>query len=87
MLQLVEGSRNVADIIDDYGVSALQKYMREHNPDESGPFGINASVYDRFLRSNGMYSENTCHSAYEPQLDTVWLLTFLVSETATWITC
>ena len=34
---------------------SIQNYLRTHNPSESGPFGISASVLDTYIKSLAGY--------------------------------
>lgn len=34
---------------------AIQKFLRQHNPSETGPYGIAGEVMDNYVKSCGMY--------------------------------
>eukprot|EP01126_Amoeba_proteus_P038519 TRINITY_DN4021_c0_g1_i1.p1 TRINITY_DN4021_c0_g1~~TRINITY_DN4021_c0_g1_i1.p1 ORF type:complete len:663 (-),score=169.65 TRINITY_DN4021_c0_g1_i1:173-2161(-) len=55
MVELVQNSKNVADVIDKYPEGPLRSWMREHHPDKDAPDGIKESVLDNFLRSCAGY--------------------------------
>jgi len=55
MVELVQNSKNVADVIEKYPVQPLRCWMKEHHPDNTNPEGIKPAVLDNFLRSCAGY--------------------------------
>jgi hypothetical protein len=53
MVELVQNSKNVADVIERYPVEPLRCWMREHHPDSNAEGGIKPAILDNFLRSCG----------------------------------
>jgi len=54
MLELVKNCKNIADVLKDYD-NDIKKFLRYHNPDPSGPYGIKAEVLKNFVKSCAGY--------------------------------
>ena len=60
MLELVKDAKNIADVLEGYD-NDIKKFLRDENPDPSGPYGMKAEVLDTFIKSCGTSSD----AAYE----------------------
>jgi len=54
MLECVPNALNVSIILTQYN-GDIKKFLKEHNPDPVGPYGINPIVHDTFIRSVAGY--------------------------------
>jgi hypothetical protein len=52
MLELVKNCKNIADVLKEYD-NDIKKFLRHHNPDPSGPYGIKAEALKTFVKSCG----------------------------------
>lgn len=52
MLELVKDAKNIADVLEGYD-NDIKKFLRDENPDPSGPYGMKAEVLDTFIKSCG----------------------------------
>jgi phosphatidylinositol 3-kinase len=57
MLECVQNSKNINDIVKDYNKDSLslQKFLAKHNPDPSGPYGVKSQALNNFVRSCAGY--------------------------------
>jgi len=52
MMQAVPSCKNVADVIAEYrGVEPVHSWLRQHFPHKDGPYGIQANILERFIKS------------------------------------
>jgi phosphatidylinositol 3-kinase len=54
MLELVKDAKNIADVLEGYD-NDIKKFLRDENPDPSGPYGMKAEVLDTFIKSCAGY--------------------------------
>ena len=56
LLEIVPNSKNIADVLSNFG-NDLKKFLRHHNPPPESPqtYDIQPVVLDNFVRSCGMY--------------------------------
>jgi len=52
MLECVSNSKNISEVIKESG-GDLKKYLKNHNPDPAGDYGIKPQVLNNFVRSCG----------------------------------
>eukprot|EP01130_Rhizamoeba_saxonica_P001234 TRINITY_DN11120_c0_g1_i1.p1 TRINITY_DN11120_c0_g1~~TRINITY_DN11120_c0_g1_i1.p1 ORF type:complete len:820 (-),score=165.41 TRINITY_DN11120_c0_g1_i1:36-2366(-) len=55
MIELVQDTTNVADVILKYQQQPILTFLREKHPDPHGPFGVDNGIIDNFLRSCAGY--------------------------------
>jgi hypothetical protein len=53
IMEFVRGSMPISAVVSEYGrnSSAVLNYLKEHNPDSKGPYGMKAQAMDMFVRS------------------------------------
>ena len=49
-MEFVRGSMPISAVLANFG-NSLSSYLKHHNPDPSGPFGIKPETMDMFVRS------------------------------------